>query len=264
MTEKEEIVGKIKKAFTPDFMAKNAGGGDPSDVPVFVLGMPRSGTTLTEQIIASHPSAFGAGELKDLADVLEPGFPENGGKPFYERALSQTADDFRAMGREYVAGLRRRNSDALKITDKMPGNFHYIGLIKLVLPNAKIVHVSRHPLDTCLSCFTRLFAHGQAYTYDLSELGHYYKCYEDLMNHWRKVLPAGSFYDVHYEKLVDDTEAEAKKLIEYCGLEWDAACLEFYKHKRSIRTSSVTQVRQPIYKTSKSSAGKIMTISWRR
>ncbi len=251
MAEKEEIIGKIKNTFSSDFLAKNAGSGDPSDVPVFVLGMPRSGTTLTEQIIASHPSAFGAGELKDLGDVIEPGFPENGGTPFHDRARALSAEGFKAMGQEYVAGLRRRNADAVRITDKMPGNFHYIGMIKLIVPNAKIVHVSRHPLDTCLSCFTRLFAHGQAFSYNLTELGHYYRCYEDLMNHWRTVLPAGSFYDLRYEKLVDDTEAEAKKLIEYCGLEWDDTCLEFYKNKRNIRTSSVTQVRQPIYKTSK-------------
>jgi tetratricopeptide (TPR) repeat protein len=251
LQEREEGVKRIKQVFTPEFMAKNAGQGDPSALPIFVLGMPRSGTTLTEQIIASHPSVFGAGELRDMRMVLEPGFAEGTGLPFYERLQDLKPGALAALAQSYVSGLRKRNADAEKITDKMPGNFHYIPLIKLMMPNAKIVHVSRHPLDTCISCFTRLFAHGQAYTYDLTDLGHYYKTYEELMDHWRKLLPAGSFYDVKYENLVEDTEAEAKKLIEYCGLEWNDSCLEFYKNKRSVRTSSVTQVRQPIYKTSK-------------
>ncbi|MCE9507863.1 MAG: sulfotransferase, partial [Alphaproteobacteria bacterium] len=248
--EKAKSYQRIKDTFTADFIAKNAGKGDSSDLPVFVLGMPRSGTTLTEQIIASHPSVYGAGELRDMLNLAET-FPPGVKTPYPAKLMNLNAAGIAAMGREYVAGLKKRSPESLKITDKMPGNFHYIGLIKMILPNAKIVHVQRHPLDTCLSCFTRLFAHGQANTYDLTELGHYYKCYKDLMDHWREVLPAGSFYDLRYEKLVDDTENESRKLIEYCGLDWNDSCLEFYKNTRSIRTASVTQVRQPIYKTSK-------------
>jgi tetratricopeptide (TPR) repeat protein len=250
MEEKEKSVQRIKDIFTADFIASNASHGDPSALPIFVLGMPRSGTTLTEQIIASHPSVHGAGELRDMLNLAET-FPPGIKIPYPAKMTNLNAAGLEAMGREYVAGLKKRSPDSLKITDKMPGNFHYIGLIKMILPNAKIVHVQRHPLDTCLSCFTRLFAHGQANTYDLTELGHYYKCYKNLMNHWRTVLPAGSFYDLNYERLVDDTENESRKLIEYCGLEWDDSCLEFYKNTRNIRTASVTQVRQPIYKTSK-------------
>lgn len=249
--EKEANIEHMKEVFTADFIKKNTGHGDPSQTPIFVLGMPRSGTTLTEQVIASHPSVHGAGELRDLITLAESFMPERTDMPFSTKMLDATPEDLNAMGQQYLAGLKERDPDAIKITDKMPGNFHYIGLIKLILPNAKIVHVSRHPLDTCISCFTRLFAHGQANTYDLAEIGHYYKCYKGLMDHWRNVLPEDSFYDLRYERLVDDTEAEAKKLIEYCGLEWDKSCLEFYKNKRSIRTASVTQVRQPIYKTSK-------------
>jgi hypothetical protein len=194
---------------------------------------------------------YGAGELRDIIELTETLAPDRPEASFSTKMLDVTPEQLTAMGQQYVAGLQARSPDSPKITDKMPGNFHYIGLIKLILPNAKIVHISRHPLDNCISCFTRLFAHGQANTYDLEEIGHYYRCYKGLMDHWRTILPEGSFYDVRYENLVDNTEDQARKLIEYCGLEWDDSCLEFYKNKRSIRTASVTQVRQPIYKTSK-------------
>jgi len=251
MEEKQTSIDEMKKVFTADFLEQKSGHGDTSDLPIFVLGMPRSGTTLTEQIIASHPSVHGAGELKDIINLAENLSPEQADASFSKKMLDVRPETLTEMGQKYIADLKERSPDSLKITDKMPGNFHYIGLLKLIVPNAKIIHVSRHPLDTCLSCFTRLFAHGQANTYDLFEIGHYYKCYTELMDHWRSVLPKGAFHEVRYEDLVDDTEAEAKKLIEYCGLEWDSSCLEFYKNKRAIRTASVTQVRQPIYKSSK-------------
>ncbi len=225
--------------------------GDPSGVPVFVLGMPRSGTTLTEQIIASHPDVYGAGELHDLLRIAERNiggattpvsFPDN------LRALDRQT--LTAWGAEYVAGLKQRAPDAKRITDKMPANFFAVGLIHLMLPNAKIIHVNRNPVDTCLSCFTRLFNRKQEHTYDLAELGQYYVHYARLMDHWRKVLPAGAFLDVQYEDIVADQEAQARRLIAYCGLEWNDACLDFHNTKRSIRTASVTQVRQPIYTSS--------------
>jgi tetratricopeptide (TPR) repeat protein len=227
------------------------GAGDPSGVPVFVLGMPRSGTTLTEQIIASHPGVYGAGELHDLLRIAERNitgattpvtFPDN------LRALDQAT--LSAWGADYVAGLKQRAPDAKRITDKMPANFFAVGLIHLMLPNAKIIHVNRNPVDTCLSCFTRLFNRKQEHTYDLAELGQYYVHYARLMEHWREVLPAGAFLDVQYEDIVADQEAQARRLIAYCGLEWNDACLDFHNTKRSIRTASVTQVRQPIYTSS--------------
>jgi hypothetical protein len=227
------------------------GAGDPSDVPVFVLGMPRSGTTLTEQIIASHPDVYGAGELHDLLRIAERNitgattpvtFPDN------LRALDQKT--LTAWGTEYVAGLKQRAPNAKRITDKMPANFFAVGLIHLMLPNAKIIHVNRNPVDTCLSCFTRLFNRKQEHTYDLAELGQYYVHYARLMEHWRKILPAGAFLDVQYEDIVANQETQARRMVEYCGLEWNDACLDFHNTKRSIRTASVTQVRQPIYKTS--------------
>jgi len=241
----------VMEIFGRENIDRLRGAGEPSDVPVFVLGMPRSGTTLTEQIIASHPDVHGAGELHDLLYILEKNsrtttthsvFPEN------LRALDQ--NKLTVWGAEYIAGLKQRAPDAKRITDKMPANFFAVGLIHLMLPNAKIIHVNRNPVDTCLSCFTRLFHRKQEHTYDLAELGQYYVLYARLMEHWRKVLPAGAFLDVQYEDIVADQETQARRLIDYCGLEWNDACIDFHKTKRSIRTASVTQVRQPIYNTS--------------
>ncbi|HEY8085921.1 MAG TPA: sulfotransferase, partial [Methylophilaceae bacterium] len=222
--------------------------GNDSALPIFVLGMPRSGTTLVEQIIASHPQVFGAGELPDLLQMLNRPLNEHTGFPACMEDISK--EQISAWGAEYVAGLRQRHPDARFITDKMPSNFFALGLIHVMLPNAKIIHVRRDPVDTCLSCFTRLFSHGQEYSYDLAELGQYYTGYEKLTQHWRKVLPAGAFMEVRYEDIVADMETHARRLIAFCGLEWDAACHDFYNTKRAIRTASVTQVRQPIYNSS--------------
>jgi tetratricopeptide (TPR) repeat protein len=240
----------IMEIFDKAAIDRLRGAGDPSDVPVFVLGMPRSGTTLTEQIIASHPDVYGAGELHDLLRIAERNISTQSPLPFPDNLRSFDRHSLSAWGAEYVAGLRQRAPDAKRITDKMPSNYFTVGLIHLMLPNAKIIHVHRNPVDTCLSCYTRLFNRKQEYTYDLAELGKYYVHYVRLMEHWRKVLPAGAFLDVRYEDIVTDQETLARKLIEYCGLEWNQACLEFHNTRRSIRTASVTQVRQPIYSTS--------------
>ncbi len=223
------------------------GGGDSSTVPIFVLGMPRSGTTLTEQIIASHPDVHGAGELPDLTTILR---RDVAGATFPDNLHSLDQACLSAWGADYVAGLQRRAPDARHITDKMPANFLALGLIHLMLPNAKIIHVIRNPVDTCLSCFTTPFERGQEHTYDLAELGRYYADYARLMEHWRKVLPDGAFLDVQYEDIVADQEAQSRRLIEYCGLEWNDACLNFHRNKRMVRTASMTQVRQPIYQSS--------------
>jgi tetratricopeptide (TPR) repeat protein len=240
---------ELKEIFSKDFIDSRRGAGDSSDLPIFVLGMPRSGTTLTEQIIASHPDVFGAGELPDLlrithrkTDPATTMFPDN---LRYLDAATLTA-----WGGEYIGALRKRSPDAKHITDKMPANFFALPLIHLMLPNAKIIHVNRNPVDTCVSCFTRLFNRKQEHTYDLAELGRYYAEYSRLIDRWRAVLPAGAFYDVQYEEIVADQEGQARKLLEYCGLAWDDACIDFYKTKRQVRTASVTQVRQPIYNTS--------------
>lgn len=225
------------------------GEGDQSRLPIFILGMPRSGTTLTEQIIASHPEVHGAGELPDLKAITQRDANGTGMSfPYNIPALDQAV--LAAWAEDYLAGLYRRAPEAKRVTDKMPANFFAIGLIHAMLPNAKIIHVNRNPVDTCLSCFTQLFNLKQDYTYDLEELGRYYVDYARLMAHWRSVLPAGAFLDVQYEDIVADQETQAKQLIAYCGLDWNDACINFHKNKRPIYTASVTQVRQPIYRSS--------------
>ncbi|MBI5005776.1 MAG: tetratricopeptide repeat protein [Nitrosomonadales bacterium] len=240
---------ELAEVFSKENIDRLRGSGDPSTMPIFVLGMPRSGTTLTEQIIASHPDVYGAGELPDLlriahrkTDPKTTTFPDN------LRYLDQSI--LSAWGKEYIAAVQARAPGSQRITDKMPANFFAVPLIHLMLPNAKIVHVNRNAVDTCLSCFTRLFHRKQEHTYDLAELGRYYADYARLMDHWRKVLPAGAFLDIQYEDIVADQEDQARRLLEFCGLEWNDACLDFHKTKRQVRTASVTQVRQPIYTTS--------------
>ena len=240
----------IREFFSKETIDRLRGGGDPSNAPIFVLGMPRSGTTLTETIIASHPDVHGAGELHDLLSIANQPIPGKLTEGFPLSMRDITPDDLTRAGARYVAGLRERNPSAKHITDKMPANFLAVGMIHLMLPNAKIVHIKRNAADICLSCFTKLFNHSQYHSYDLTELGRYYVNYAKLMEHWRNVLPEGAFLDVQYEELVADKEAQTCRLIEYCGLEWNDACLESHKNERSIKTASVTQVRQPVYTSS--------------
>ena len=244
----KQLISDTKNVFSKEFFKSMKGADSHSDSPIFIIGMPRSGTTLVEQIIASHPLVFGAGELSDLSNALKDTIGTNGDFP---NALEKSSPEkLSAIGTQYLSGLQKLAPNAKYITDKMPANFKYVGLIHLVLPNAKIIHVNRNPMDTCLSAYSKLFTSGQRYSYDLKELGQYYHDYHDLMIHWKAVLPTGSFYDVQYEDIISDTENQAKMLIEYCGLQWDDACLDFHKLERSVKTASVTQVRKPIYKTS--------------
>ena len=248
----EEAAGidQLIEVMDADFINRFRGAGDPTDVPVFVLGMPRSGTTLTEQIIASHPDVHGAGELAYLMRILHqpPGDGSAGGFP--GSLVGMTPETLSRWGTQYLQQLRTHNPQARRITDKMPANYLGLGMIHLMLPNARIIHVKRHPIDTCISCFSRLFNRHQHATYNLYELGRHYANYARLMQHWRSVLPAGAFLEVVYEDIVADQEREARRLIDWVGLPWDDACLSFHKTKRNIRTASVAQVRQPIYKTS--------------
>jgi len=247
-----QYVERIASLFSADNINKLRGNGCSSRLPVFVLGMPRSGTTLTEQIIASHSQAHGAGELPDLLNLANNpgGLPEQGSE-FPQCMEGITQAELKILGQRYIDGLRSRNTSAARITDKMPANFFCLGLIHLMLPNAKIIHVRRNPVDTCLSNFTKLFAHkAQPQSYSLKEIGLYYRNYARLMDHWRSVLPAGSFYEISYEELVADYEPQARALLQYCGLEWEDTCMEFHKTERTIKTASITQVRQPIYQTS--------------
>jgi tetratricopeptide (TPR) repeat protein len=243
---------RVRAAFSATLMRDKEGCGDPSAVPVFIVGMPRSGTTLIEQILASHPKVFGAGELRVMANLAER-VRGPGGMALPEAAATMSGEDLRRLGGEYLRAVRRLAPAAERITDKMPGNFVLAGLIHLALPNARIIHVGRDVRDTALSCFSLLFGRGHEFTYDLAELGRYCGAYRRLMDHWRDVMP-GVMLEVHYEGVVADLEAQARRIVAHCGLEWDAACLEFYRTERSVRTASTNQVRQPIYRSSDAGA----------
>ena len=249
------LFDRIEAFFTRELLNNKTGGGDPSAAPIFVIGMPRSGTTLIEQIIASHPMVYGAGELQTLNDViLTVRGPDGNTVPYPEFVAALDAAALKQIGTRYVGLVRKFASKhgaakAEHITDKMPSNYYFAGLIHLALPNAKIIHSMRDPVDTCISCFSKLFSAEQNHTYDLGELGCYYKRYERLMAHWRRVLPKGSILDVLYEDVVADLEGQARRIIAYCGLPWDERCLSFHETNRPVRTASATQVRQPIYKS---------------
>ncbi len=238
---------EIATVYTSAVITAKRGSGDPFDVPMFVVGMPRSGTTLVEQILASHPAVFGGGERSFFAESVA---AENPGGRGVLDVPAFSGEALRRIGGRYAAKLRALAPGAARIVDKLPENFKFAGLIHLALPNARIIHVSRDPADTCFSCYSKLFAGALNYTYDLGELGRYYQAYEKLMAHWRAVLPEGTVLDVKYETLVEDLEAQARRLIAACGLEWDARCLEFHKTERGVHTASQFQVRQPIYKSS--------------
>lgn len=244
-----EQFAAIKRLFDAETINRLKGGGNSSSVPIFILGMPRSGTTLVEQIVSSHPEVYGAGELPDLLAVATNGADTPWlSFPFEMPTLSDAS--LVAMGDAYLSRVRQLAPEAKHITDKMPSNFMAIGLIHLLFPNAKIIHVQRNAVDTCLSCFTNVFKGGLDFTYDLAELGHYYTEYVRLMEHWHDVLPDGALIDVKYEDVVADPEGQARRLLQHCELAWDERCLSFYENSRSVRTASIVQVRSPIYTSS--------------
>jgi tetratricopeptide (TPR) repeat protein len=240
--------GRMRRVFTAAMMSDKKGTGDPSDVPVFIIGLPRSGTTLIEQILASHPKVFGAGELRDMAALAEEISGDNGAV-VPEAVPAMSGGRLCRLGGDYLRRIRRFSPHAERITDKMPGNFVLSGLIHLALPNARIIHACRDLRDTAFSCFSLLFSRGHVYSYDLAELGRYCRGYHALMAHWHKIMP-GTILDVHYEDVVADLEGQARRIVAHCGLDWDPRCLDFQQTRRSVRTASAAQVRQPIYRSS--------------
>lgn len=230
----------LKKTYTKKFIDGYKGRGHKSSQPVFIVGMPRSGTTLTEQIISSHPDVFGAGELVTMT-VVDRNNP------------AMTPERAAAMGKEYVDRVVKRYPEIRKrkhFTDKMPGNFIRLGEISCILPNAKIIHCRRDPIDTCLSNYKQMFARGQYWSYDLENLADQYHHYENIMEHWRKVLPPGQMLEIDYEETVGDLETQARRMIEFIGLPWNDKCLAPHKQKRTVLTASKTQVIKPVYKSS--------------
>lgn len=216
-----------------------------SELPVFVLGMPRSGTTLVEQILASHPHVHGAGELSVLNRTLDAqgNFPQD-----FAQCPPAT---LQVLGERYLAAIEPLAQGKRRLIDKMPANFFYAGLIALMLPGARIIHCRRDPVDTCLSCYSKQFGGEQRFSYEQTELGRFHRDYQALMAHVRTVLPAERFIEVDYEAVVDDLEGQARRLVDFIDLPWDAACLDFHTTERVVRTASVAQVREPIYRTSK-------------
>jgi tetratricopeptide (TPR) repeat protein len=227
---------------------RTVGCEDPT--PIFVVGMPRSGTTLTEQILSSHPEVYGAGELKDLHSIVNAAVSKKQGS-FGEKLAALGDREWRRIGEQYIEAVRKHSRKARFIVDKMPANYFYIGAIHKALPQAKIIHTPRDPMDSCLSNYIRLYYDTMEFSYNLETLGRYYVRYAELMKHWHAVLPAGRIFDSRYEQMVEDQEGQTRKLLAHVGLGWHEACLEFHKNKREVRTASLTQVRQPIYKTSK-------------
>lgn len=243
-------VDAMIETFTPELVASRAAYGNPSEVPVFIVGMPRSGTTLTEQICASHPNVHGAGELSKLRRVANGiGLANRSNTNLGESIAAITPDLTSTLAAEHLAYLRERAPDALRIVDKMPHNFELIGLISLLFPNARIIHCRRDAIDNCISCFVLQFNEAHSYSADLQTLGLYYREHDRLMRHWNKVFP-GRIFENHYETLIEGQEEQSRRLIDYLELPWDDACLRFFDKDRSVNTYSRWQVRQPIYKSS--------------
>ncbi len=241
--ETTEQVDRTIAFFTPEFFAARDGWGCPAPDPIFILGMPRSGSTLVEQILASHPLVEGTAELPDIPLLARKLFGRDGGP---EALAALSADDVRSLGEEYIerTKVQRREGKPFFI-DKMPNNWVHVGLIRLILPNAKIIDARRHPLDCCVSNFRQHYARGQGFSYSLEDMGRYYADYVRLMAHFDRVQP-GRVIRVIHEQLVDDPEAEIRRLLDALGLVFDPACLAFHETKRAVRTASSEQVRRPI------------------
>jgi len=249
-SEQKVYFERYKNTFDAGLFRKFDRSGDPDATPIFILGMPRSGTSLVEQILASHPNVFGAGELTALSQVISESFGGVAEATYSDNICNAQPGKFLDIAQDYLGTLRSLSQNARFITDKMPHNFLHIGLIKLALPNAKVIHCRRRPEDNCLSLFKTYFpGNVHQYACDLTELGAYFRLYQGLMDHWHRLLP-GFIYDIHYEDLVSDQERQSRALVAHCGLDWDQACLDFHKTKRVVKTASMAQVRNPIFSSS--------------
>lgn len=241
---------KMIEVFTEEFFAERADFGYPDDSPILIVGLPRSGSTLIEQIVSSHSKVDGTAELGNLLTLgYQTGLNRFDNLKYPESLKNLDPRHIAALGKDYIDGTMHHRRDAPYFTDKMPNNFPHIGFLHLILPNAKVIDARRHPLDSCFGTFKQLFAKGQPFSYDLFDLGNYYNCYIRLMEHWDRVLP-GKVLRVNYEDNVADLETQARRMIEHCGLEWEDQVLRFYESDRAVKTASSEQVRQPIYSKS--------------
>jgi len=244
-------VARTKAVFSHEFMALCAPRSAVEPAPIFIVGLPRSGSTLIEQILSSHSRVEGTMELPEIANIvkkLRQSATADGRAAYPDMVDALEPDALERLGELYLANTQiYRKSGKPLFIDKMPNNFLHVGLIRLILPNARIIDARRHPLATCFSSFKQHFARGQHFSYDLDELGRYYCDYVDLMNHFDTVSP-GCIHRVDYERLVDDVEIEVRRLLDYCELPFEPACLRFYENTRAVRTASSEQVRQPIFR----------------
>jgi tetratricopeptide (TPR) repeat protein len=247
----EERIDRIRAFFTRDFFERFRGAVDSKLAPIFILGMPRSGTTLVEQMLASHSKVEGGGELNTMGEIArdlgETWGARGEASPGTEEQVRSDLNRAAAAYTRATQPLQRRHPH---FTDKMPGNYMFIGLIHLMFPDARIIHCRRDPVDTCLSCFQKPFSSEVPYSYDLTELGRYYRLYQKLMAHWEAVLPPGRILDVDYESMVEEPEQGLRRILAFCGLDYEAGCLEFQDAQRAVTTASAVQVRQGLYKTS--------------
>jgi len=247
VAEDEALTERILQVFDADFMARTRGCGAPSERPILIVGMPRSGTSLVEQILASHPEVYGAGELSDLGRLAGALRAEgDSGARFPEAALALAPGDWARLGETYTGRLAALCPSARFVTDKMPTNLFFLGFLHAMLPNARIIHCLRDPLDTCVSCFTHLFSNGNHFTYDLAELGGYFRLCERLMGRWQELFPE-CLFALRYESLVAAPEAVTAALLRFCALPWHDGCLAFHETDRPVKTASAVEVRRPIH-----------------
>jgi len=250
------IIDKIMNTFNINFINKFKQDNSTEIFkcnPIFILGMPRSGTSLIEQIIDCNNSVYGAGELKLLIDCLEQNIDKENNKDIEKMldSISKANDIFiKKIGNDYLTQLSNLSPNSKFISDKMPGNFLMLGLIFLAIPNAKVIHVTRDPMDCCFSNFIHLYNDDMRFSYSQDALGNYYKDYHKIMMHWKKVLPNDFIYNIKYENLINNTEKEIRQLNSFLDIEWDPKCLKFYNNKRNVKTASKMEVNKPIYKTS--------------
>jgi tetratricopeptide (TPR) repeat protein len=238
----------MRSVFDKQLLSERAGIGYDVPDPIFIVGLPRSGSTLVEQILASHSQVEGTSELPELGRIAESIGRYRTDDVRYPEAVRDLRDkDLRAYGKQYIEeSQRHRATDKPLFTDKLPNNFPLMGFAHLILPNAKIINARRHPFDSCLGAYKQLFGHGQNFTYDMSDLAHYYQQYDETMKHWHTVLP-GKVLDVHYEETVADLESQVQRILEHCGLPFEESCVRFHETERAVKTASSEQVRQPIY-----------------
>ena len=243
----DQIGERIRKVFSPALVAANKDAGFAVVALIFIIGLPRSGSTLIEQILASHSQVEATHELPEGGRLVR--FIDRqrvGGKTYPEAVLGFNRQAFAEIGERYDRETRRYRTGLPRFIDKMPNNFATVGLLQLAMPNARFINARRDPRDTCLSCYKQLFARGQSFTYDLMELGDYYVECQRMIDHWHAVLP-GRVLDVQYESVVADLEGQTRCILEFCGLPWEGACLRYYETERAVRTASSEQVRRPIY-----------------